>query len=142
MNCNKDTLTELKAKRLTGVFLHMVHEELGCKRLILEDGSHFVGLHFVLGQRADGRNSSFNDLKDPVQVYGGVFFGNNVLKEKVGIEEGIYLIIALHSLVGVPFDPESHDFLTYLRSYFMFGPSSQLTAKILTFRKALPLPST
>lgn len=117
----------------------MVHEELSCKGPIIVYGEHSPGLHFMLMNSESGRVYDLNWLKEPVQVYGSVCFGSTILKEKVTIEEGMYLIIALHGINDVPFDPESHDFLTYLRSYFMGCLSKKVTAKIVSFRKALPL---
>ena len=118
----------------------MAHEELNCKGLIINDGESAEGLHFVIdGHDGDDHKKSFDDLKYPTQIFGILKMKDNVLKEKIVLEQAIYFIIAAHSIVGIAFDPKSHDFLTYLRSYFIGGPSEKLTSKILAFKKAVPI---
>lgn len=119
----------------------MCHQELDCKGLLCEENQPSTGLHFVFGCREDGTQESLSSLKQPNSIIGHLKYDESIVKDKTTIEEAIYLIIAVHSIVGIPFESGCHDFLTYLRSCFMGGPSEKLTSKILSFKKAVPLPN-
>ena len=115
----------------------MAHHELNCQKLICENSGKEDGLRFVLEVNENGSTETLDSLKKGSKVVGKVKLAEKIVRDGITIEEGIYFIISVHAILGLPFAPESHDFLTYVRSYFMGGISEKLTARVITFHKSI-----
>lgn len=95
------------------------------------------GLRFVLGNDEDGSAHTLDFLKKACKVYGQVKVGPTNVGPVVSLEDGIYFIIAVHSILDVPFQAQSYDFLSYRRACCMGGPSQKFTSKIITFKNRI-----
>lgn len=110
----------------------MLHLSLPTSDLIVESTCSGKGIHFRLDE-----GSTFDDLPNGSILTGSVFASGMSVIDHVTVTDGIFIICAINTILGIRCPDEHEHFLTFVEKEFMGISRSCHTVYTSQFKKAL-----